>query len=374
LRGGDAVISVEFKGVTKEYHGRPVLKGVDFAIESGTFSVIFGAPGCGKSVILRLLTGLEKPTSGQVLMRGGDVTSMSPGERNIGYVPQMFALYPHYKVYDNIAYPLRLMGVPEKEVDGAVQQAAERLRITPLLKKNPDQLSGGEKQRVALARGIVKQTDIYVLDDPLTGLDFKLREQLFDDLRQMQVALQATFVYTTSDPLETLMLAEDVVVVDAGQVIEMGPAEAVYAQPQRVRTMELLGFPVANLFPGQLQAREGKVWCTTKLFEFPVQMLPAAPPVVGSQEVSVAVRAQDVRLDPEEANGLLTLKAQVTLKEDLGGEMVVHLSANDTPLVAVVRQDEIYRLTADAVTIGVAPSAVVLYAGDTGQRLGQGAD
>ena len=368
------MISVEFKGVTKEYHGRPVLKSVDFAIESGTFSVIFGAPGCGKSVILRLLTGLEKPTAGQVLMRGGDVSNMSPGERNIGYVPQMFALYPHYKVYDNIAYPLRLIGVPEKDVDRAVQQAADRLRITPLLKKSPDQLSGGEKQRVALARGIVKQTDIYVLDDPLTGLDFKLREQLFDDLRQMQKALQATFVYTTSDPLETLMLAEDVFVVDAGQVIEMGPAEEVYAEPQQARTMELLGFPVANLFPGQLQAREGKLWCTTKLFEFPVQMLPAAPPVAGSQEVSVAVRAQDVRLDPEEANGLLTLKAQVTLKEDLGGEMVVHLSANDTPLVAVVRQDEIHRLTADAVTIGVAPSAVVLYAGDTGQRLGQGAE
>ncbi len=366
------MIAVEFRGVKKEYHGKPTLTGVDLAIESGTFAVIFGSPGCGKSVILRLLTGLEKPTAGQILMRGVDVTKTSPGERNIGYVPQMFALYPHYKVYDNIAYPLNLMGLPRREIDPIVQQVADLLRITRLLDKRPDQLSGGEKQRVAIARGIVKKTDIYVLDDPLTGLDFKLREQLFDDMKDMQAALQATFLYTTSDPLEALILAEQIHVMDGGRIVESGATEEIYRNPRHVRTMALLGFPTANLLSGSLYAKNGQIWCKSPLFEFPVK--PFRPDSLSDgQPVSIAIRPQSVRINPGRTDGMVSGQARVTLQEDLGGELVVHLSVANTPLVAVARLDEPQLISGNLETIGVPSSEIVIYSEDGGQRLGQGA-
>jgi len=366
------VYAIEFRDVTKEYRKRPALDRLNFSVEVGTFTVVFGAPGCGKSVLLRLVTGLEKPTSGHIFMYEKEVTNVAPGERNIGYVPQMFALYPHYKVYDNIAYPLNLMGLPQRDTDAIVRQAAEMLHITHLLQKYPDQLSGGEKQRVALARGIVKQTNLYVLDDPLTGLDFKLREQLFDDLQATQRALKATFVYTTSDPLESLMLAEHIIVLDKGRVIESGPLGQVYAAPQHVRTMELLGFPAANFLKGTVDARNGQMWCKTSLFEFPLKS-EGAPTIVNGQEVSVAVRPQVLKLNPAQTEGLCTFPAQIVLREDLGGELVIHLESKGLHLLSVVRHDQAYLFSDNAVKVGIDRTACVLYAPDSGQRIGQGA-
>jgi ABC-type sugar transport system ATPase subunit len=287
-------------------------------------------------------------------------------------VPQMFALYPHYKVYDNIAYPLNLMGLPRSEIDPIVQQTADLLRITRLLGKRPDQLSGGEKQRVALARGIVKKTDIYVLDDPLTGLDFKLREQLFDDMKEMQVALKATFVYTTSDPLEALILAEQIYVMDGGGIVESGTTEEIYHSPRHARTMALLGFPAANLLPGSLYAKNGQIWCKSTLFEFPVQ--PLRPDSLSDgQPVSIAIRPQSVRINPAKTGGMVSGQAQVMLQEDLGGELVIHLSVAGTPLVAVARLDEAQLVSGNSETIGVPSSEIIVYSADSGQRIGQGA-
>ncbi|MEO0561232.1 MAG: ABC transporter ATP-binding protein, partial [Chloroflexota bacterium] len=188
--------TLEFKGVSKRFRQIVIADNMDLAIRSNTFSVIFGAPASGKSTLLRLITGLERPDRGDILIDGKIVNKMEPGERNIGYVPQSFALYPHYSVFDNIAYPLKLLGVAKGDYTPIVESTAEQLQITHLLNKRPDQCSGGEKQRVAIARGIVKNTKIFILDDPLTGLDFKLRERLFDDLRVMRDQLQATFIYT----------------------------------------------------------------------------------------------------------------------------------------------------------------------------------
>jgi ABC-type sugar transport system ATPase subunit len=366
------VIAAEFRDITKAYHRLTVLESVNLAVEAGTFTVIFGPPGCGKSILLRLLTGLEKPSSGSIFLRGADVTRMSPGERNIGYVPQAFALYPHYCVHDNIAYPLHLMGIPHREAELAVRQAAEMLHIDHLLRKTPDQLSGGEKQRVAIARGIVKHTEIFVLDDPLTGLDFKLREQLFDDLKQMQQSLQATFIYTTSDAVEALMLADHVAVVDNGRVVEAGPLEQLCWDPHCVQTMVLLAFPQANLLTGELFSRAGQAWCRTNLFEFPVQLESRAAVPGEPRGVSVVIRPQHLVLNAAQAASLLACQAQVVLWEDLGGEVIVHLNAQGTPLVTVVRHDGDRLLSEEKVMVGVPPSAIALFAPGEGRRIGHG--
>ncbi len=365
--------AIELSEVTKSYGQKPVLRGLSLTVEAGSFLVVCGPPACGKSVLVRMLTGLEKPGSGKILLRGRDATEQGPAERNVGYVPQSFALYPHYSVRDNIAYPLTLLRIPRREIEPRVRQVSEQLKIAHLLGKSPDQLSGGEKQRVALARGIIKPTDVFVLDDPLTGLDFKLREHLFDDLKQLQKDLRATFVFMTSDPLEALALADEVAVLDGGRVVETGPVESVYRRPLHVRTMELLGVPPANRLAGVLRNSSGEIRCDAGLFEFAVDASGAKVPPSDLQKVDVVIRPEDIVLRPEAEDGLLGCRAEVILEEDLGAEVVVFLRAGETPLVTVVPHGKRGGATEGGVTIGVDPTAVAVFAADTGSRLGQGA-
>jgi ABC-type sugar transport system ATPase subunit len=364
--------AIELRAITKKYGRTQILKEVDLSVEAGTFTVVFGLPACGKSVLVRLLTGLEKPGAGQILLRGSEATRIDAGGRNIGYVPQSFALYPHFSVYDNISYPLDLIKFPKPQIDRAVKQIAEQLKIDHLLGKNPDQLSGGEKQRVALARGVVKQTDIYILDDPLVGLDFKLREQMFDDLKQMQQSLSATFLYTTSDPLEALALADKVAVLGGGRIVEAGDLAELYRRPEHITTMTLLGFPPSNQIAGELFTRADRLWCRTGLFEFPVNLPSSAdlPPETGN--VSVVVRPEDISLKSNQ-DDMLKCRAQVVLLEDLGGEFIVYLEVNKIPLVTVISHAENDLVSNDHVTIAVRPSTAVLFQPETGQRIGQGA-
>jgi len=367
------LIAVEFKNVSMSYHRNTVLKEISFKIDAGTFAVIFGPPGCGKSVLLRVLTGLERPSSGRIFLREQDVTTITAGERELGYVPQAFALYPHYRVYDNIAYPLRLKGVSKNRVELAVQRAADMLRISHLLDKYPDQLSGGEKQRVALARGITKKTKIYVLDDPLSGLDFKLREQLIDDLKEMQRSLESTFVYTTSDPLEALMLAQQVFVLHGGEIVESGFIEEVYYQPMHVKTMEFLGFPSGNILQGSLFKQNGKQWCRTVFFDFPVHLTIDAKPEE-EVDVIVAMKPQALRFGVEKGKGIVTFEAEVALKEDLGGELEVHLNVDRTRLLSVVRQDEANLVSDDKVEVSILLHEIFLYSCKNGRRIGEGGE
>jgi ABC-type sugar transport system ATPase subunit len=366
------VSAIELDGVEKSYGKRKVLSGLDLGVEPGTFLVVLGPPACGKSVLVRLLTGLEAPGAGSVRLRGQDAAGRSPAERDIGYVPQSFALYPHYSVHDNIAYPLALVRMARGEIEPKVRRIAEQLKIAHLLAKRPSQLSGGEKQRVALARGLVKPTDLYVLDDPLTGLDFKLREQLFDDLKRMQQELRATFVYMTSDPLEALALADRVAILDGGRVVSVGPIEDVYRRPDHLRTMELLGVPPANRLAGVLRLRGGRAWCEAQLFQFPVEAAGPGVALGDGRPVQVGIRPQDVELEPGARPGLLSCRAEVILEEDLGAEVVVFLRVGPTPLVTVVSHRQRPAQLAETVNIGVAPPAAVVFAADSGERLGQG--
>jgi ABC-type sugar transport system ATPase subunit len=361
---------VEFQQVSKHFGRNTLFDGLNAQITSGRFSVIFGAPASGKSTLLRILTGLDKPSSGQVLLRGEDATNTAAGERNIGYVPQTFALYPHYSVFDNIAYPLRLNRMAKEGINPIVQQAAERLSITDLLAKRPDQLSGGQKQRVAIARGIVKDTDIFVLDDPLTGLDFKLREQLFDDLRQMQADLEATFIYTTSDTLEAQMLAQDVYVLDGGRIIEAGEFEQVFKHPEQRRSMALLGFPQTNLIAGMWQYAGAEPKATCHLFDVPVKLVADAK-VYDKQAIDLAVRPEHIAINPQ-GDDWLTVTAEVTLVENLGGEVVIYLAAHDLALLSTLSQADAGELEEGGVTIGVRPEHVIVFDRDTGVRLGRG--
>ncbi len=351
------------------------MRALSTTLESDRFNVVLGPPGCGKSLLLRLMTGLEPADAGAILIDGRDVGDLSPGERNIGYVPQSFALYPHYRVFDNIAYPLTLAGSRRRDAEGAVRRIAEMLRIEALLDKRPDQLSGGEKQRVAIARGLVKDTTLFVLDDPLTGLDFKLREQLFDALRVMREALGATFVYTTSDPLESLILADHVHLLNDGRIVEAGPVEAVYRAPRHLHSMQLLGFPRTNVLAGTLETNSGRVTCRTELFEVPVTLSDGEASDFGaSRGVKAGVRAEHLVLGDVLRDRNVHIPVEVVLAEDLGGELVVHLDAGEHRLITVLRHERGVDLDERDLIAQVAPESIIVFDDEHLQCVASGGD
>ena len=376
--GRDPILT--FERIAKSYGPASVLDDVNLSVAPGDFMVVYGPPAAGKSVLMRILMGLERPTSGRVILRGDDVTKLAAADRNIGYVPQSFALYPHLSVHDNIADPLHLAGLPTGDSEPIVRHAAEMLKITDLVSKRPDQLSGGQKQRVAIARGIAKRSDLYVLDDPLAGLDFKLREQLVEDLRGLQQDSRATFLYTTSDAIEALTLADRLAVLDGGSIVEAGPPQSLYREPQHARTMALVGFPPANFLDGVLDFRSATPRCRTPLFEIPVQLAPSTP-IDGSQVV-VGLRPEDLIIvagsdGDHTVNGRddprVRLPARIVLREDLGGEEIVYLDCAGTTLTAVTRRHARHDDLDEETTVAIDPRDLILFQPATGQRLGQGA-
>lgn len=384
---------LELSGVAKAYGPRPLLTRVDLTVPEGAFTVLFGAPSVGKSVAMRLVMGLEKPDAGTITLRGVDVTRFPAADRNIGYVPQSFALYPHYSVYDNIAYPLTLAKMPKREAAPIVERAAAMLKISDLVGKRPDQLSGGQKQRVAIARGIAKQTDLFILDDPLAGLDFKLREQLVDDLRQLQADSGSTFLYTTSDAIEALTLADELAVLAQGRVVEHGAPERLYDAPAHLDTMRLLGFPQATFLDGAVTERDGGRWCGAGPFDFPVAIgedwvgrtltvgiRPESLVLVNRPSAGAPVAARTSSgaspngMSPNVASGhgaRLRAEGRVLLREDLGGEEIVYLDVAGTPLTTVLRHDAAPDGVGETAEVSVDPRELLLF-GPDGARVGAG--
>lgn len=351
---------IELVNVSKSYGPHRVLHGVSAAFARNRFSVVLGPPVSGKSVLMRLIMGLEPVGAGTVLLRGKDVTGEQAGTRCIGYVPQSFALYPHLRVGDNIAYPLTLAGRKRSEVRPQVETLARKLRITDLLEKYPNQLSGGEKQRVALARGMIKETSVFILDDPLVGLDFKLREQLFVDLREMLSEVDGTFIYTTSDPLETLALADHVFILDEGTLLEQGELNELYYRPRQVRTLQLLGFPAANLVPGEL--RGGR--CRTALGEFSVPGFPG-----GVQRVVVGFRPESILFGVPAGYQSLHGTGHAMLREDLGAETLIYFEVNGVRLVGAWSNGQATPVGGDTVPFAVPVEDLLCFDADTGENV-----
>jgi ABC-type sugar transport system ATPase subunit len=354
-------LALNVTGLSKSYGNKVVLDNLSFTAAMNDFSVICGKPGNGKSVLVRTIMGLEPVDSGSIIVRGQDVAKVSAGERNIGYVPQSFALYPHYSVQENIEYPLVLSKASDVTKKESVERVAELLRIKDLLGKKPEQLSGGQKQRVAIARGLAKATDVYVLDDPLVGLDFKLRERLIDDLRKTQEELKVSFVYMTSDPLEALSLAKTVLILAQGKIVQQDSLDVVYDSPNSIASMNSLGFPEANVLPAELSGTTVK----TILGNVKVKTESTASKIVAGIRPEGFVVGKDAN----------SFNCKVSLMENLGSEFAVYFTVNNTDLVTVVSRTDsqaLAKLQASSVDISIKPEAVVLFDAISGKRIGQG--
>jgi multiple sugar transport system ATP-binding protein len=239
--------TVETRKVRKLFGEVAAVDGVDLATREGEFLVLLGPSGCGKTTLLRMIAGLEHPTSGQILIGGQVVNDLPPRARKIAMVFQSYALYPHMRVYDNIAFPLRAQGVPKAEIPQKVQWAAGLFGIAHLLTRKPRQLSGGERQRVALARALVREPAVFLLDEPLSNLDAKLRASAREELQLFQRRIGTTTIYVTHDQVEAMGLGDRIAVMQRGTVRQIGTPGEVYDEPADTFVAGFLGSPPMNL-------------------------------------------------------------------------------------------------------------------------------
>jgi multiple sugar transport system ATP-binding protein len=242
---------VEVRDLVKEFdHGKVrAIDGVDLATEEGEYLVLLGPSGCGKTTLLRTVAGLEEPTSGEVLIDGQNVTGLPPRARKIAMVFQSYALYPHKSVLGNIVFPLRAAGMDKDAREKKARWAAELLQIGHLLDRKPRQLSGGERQRVALARAMVREPQVFLLDEPLSNLDAKLRTSARDELKRFQQEVSTTTIYVTHDQVEAMGLGDRIVVLNNGTVRQIGPPVEVYDDPADTFVATFIGSPPMNLVP-----------------------------------------------------------------------------------------------------------------------------
>ncbi|WP_186393618.1 MULTISPECIES: ABC transporter ATP-binding protein [unclassified Pannonibacter] len=267
--------AVELSGIRKTFGSESVLKGIDLSIRPGEFLSLVGSSGCGKSTLLRVIAGLETPDQGKVNIGGSDVTGMDPSDRNLAMVFQSYALYPHMSVRQNIATPLRMRRLPASarlplvgrlmapkarlsEISAAVEDAAETLQIGHLLDRRPAQLSGGQRQRVALARALVRSPSAFLMDEPLSNLDAKLRAHMREELAALHRRLGATFIYVTHDQIEAMTMSDRIALMSEGRIEQLGTPDELYRRPATLTVARFIGMPAINLLPAEI-TDEGRV-------------------------------------------------------------------------------------------------------------------
>jgi glycerol transport system ATP-binding protein len=327
-----------FDNISKVAEGEIHLHPLDLRLEAGSFSTLLGRTGAGKTTILRLMAGLDRPSTGRIFMAGRDVTRMPVRRRSVAMVYQQFVNYPSFTVFENIASPLKVAGVETVEIERRVREAAELMHLDGSLDRFPSELSGGQQQRVALARALVKRAELLLLDEPLVNLDFKLREELRIEIRELLAGSSSIVVYATAEPQEALILGGNTLVVDGGRVLQHGTAAEVYHHPATVRTAELVSDPPMNLVSGRLDPVTLRLGQTDPIDKpSHLEGLPDGPCLFGVRPNHLLVR----RSGPSD----LEIRSSVDLAEINGSETSVHFSHGGVSWVS--RQNGVHRIGAD---------------------------
>jgi multiple sugar transport system ATP-binding protein len=316
---------VELQNITKRFPTVTALQDVSFSFPHGEFFVLLGPTGAGKTTTLRIVAGLEKQDTGTVLLDGQSINDRTPAERDVAFVFQQYSLYPTMTVFDNLAFPLRspMRKTPEPEIKTKVEDAAEKLRITHLLKRKTAQLSGGEMQRVAIGRAIVRAPRLFLMDEPLSNLDAKLRESLRVELKHLQKTQGSTTLFVTHDQIEALTMADRIAVLHEGRIVQQGTPDDIYDRPSTTFVAQLVGTPKINLLKGSRQNGSIRIVGSSMAVPAPAMNVP--------ESLLVGIRPEDIRPNP---NGAFT--AIVKLTEPLGVETILHLISGDIPLLGLV--------------------------------------
>jgi len=362
---------VTFDRVRKEFGNVVVIPELDLEVADGEFLVLVGPSGCGKSTAMRMIAGLEEVTSGRVLIGDRVVNHLAPGDRNVAMVFQSYALYPHMTVYDNLAFGLRNVKMPADEIDRRVTEAARMLDLTPLVRRKPKQLSGGQRQRVALGRAIVRDPAVFLMDEPLSNLDAKLRVETRANILKLHQRLGTTFVYVTHDQVEAMTMGDRIAVMDRGEIQQIGTPEELYTDPVNLFVAGFIGSPSMNLLTATPESVDGR----TVLTAGSLRIEPAedvADTVRGRASVVAGFRPEHLQLARVTPAGAARLSATVEVVEYLGDEQLVHLAAEDTTFVAKVGVDQLRPRPGERLELTVPPGRFMLFDPETDRRLDAG--
>ncbi|WP_439273362.1 sn-glycerol-3-phosphate import ATP-binding protein UgpC [Pseudochrobactrum sp. HB0163] len=320
---------VKIENVSKIYAGgTKAVNNVNIDIKDGEFIVLVGPSGCGKSTLLRMVAGLETISEGTVNIGGRAVNNMEPADRDIAMVFQNYALYPHMSVYDNMAYGLRNRKTPKEEIETRVAEAARMLELQPYLQRKPRALSGGQRQRVAMGRAIVRKPAVFLFDEPLSNLDAKLRVSMRGEIRHLQHRLGTTSIYVTHDQLEAMTLADRLVVLNGGQIEQIGAPLEIYHQPASTFVAGFIGSPAMNLCDATLHQ-------TQLMLGADVLQLHDLLPVQG--EITIGIRAEDLhQIAADEHTQEPVLQLRTDYVEELGAQRIVHGYAGNQKLVVAL--------------------------------------
>ncbi|MGI5419873.1 ABC transporter ATP-binding protein [Actinomadura luteofluorescens] len=348
--------SIELRQVTKRFGDTLIVDSVDLTIEDGSFTVLLGPSGCGKTTTLNMISGLEEVSSGEILFDGVEVQDVPPNKRDVAMVFQSYALYPNRSVRENISFALKLRKLPAADITARVAEVADMLSIGALLDRKPRQLSGGQQQRVALARAIVRRPNVFLLDEPLSNLDAKLRADMRISLRELQRELGGTFVYVTHDQGEAMSMADQVVVMNGGVVQQEAPPLDLYRRPANRFVAGFVGTPGMNFVPGVVDASGS--------FGHGDWTVPIGWTGAARDGLTLGVRPEDVTLEPDGPGAA----GRVRLIERLGVEAIVVASFPSGDVIA--RADPDVDLDAGApVSMRVRPGKVHLFDSENGDAL-----
>jgi ABC-type sugar transport system ATPase subunit len=324
------LVKIVVENVTKKIGRKTVLDNVFFEVESGTITSIVGPAGAGKTTLLKTIAGVEYPDSGRILIDGEDVTDLPPKDRDIAMVFQTYALYPHLKVFDNIAFPLRAKKLPENEIKQRVREVAELLGITHILDRSIYEISGGEAQRTALARALVRKSRIVLLDEPLTNLDYKIREKMRGELKRVAKEIGgATWIYSTPDAREALAIASHSVFLYDGKVLQYGTTESVYSSPRNLTVASFFSYPKLNTFECDFVNMVDKYYVRELTGLFRIDVTPIADEFKADRYI-VGIRPVDLKLEKMSKN-VIGIPAEIKLIESMGSDTVLHLESRLTP-------------------------------------------
>jgi multiple sugar transport system ATP-binding protein len=344
---------ISLQGIAKRYPNQEHLTVENFNLEIGDqeFIVLVGPSGCGKSTTLRMIAGLETITDGSFYMDGKLMNNIPPKDRDIAMVFQNYALYPHMSVYKNLAFGLKLRKYPKDEIDKRVKQASGILGLDDYLDRKPATLSGGQRQRVAMGRAIVRDAEVFLMDEPLSNLDAKLRESMRAEIAKLHQRLKSTTVYVTHDQTEAMTLADRIVIMDKGRIQQIGSPIELYNQPANVFVAGFIGSPAINFF--DVRVREGHLvneqGFKLKLSDLALSKL---PPLEPDQKLILGIRPEDIKIaeNTESPKAGSTIPAQITVVETLGANVILHAKSGKNEFISRLNAGQ-YGRPGDQVTL-----------------------
>ena len=358
------MVEVLLKDLTKKYMDKVVVDNINLHITDKEFMVLYGLAGCGKTTTLRIIAGLEKPTSGRIYIGGKDVTDLPPKDRNIGVVFENLALYPHMTVRQHLVFPLRKKQLSNAEINRKVKEIAELIGLSHRLDHFPGMLSGGEKQRLAIGRAIIKDPEVLLMDEPLKNLDALLRERMRMELKSLQRQLGLTVICATMDDREAMSMGDRIAIMENGKILQIGSADEIYNRPEVISVGKIIGLPRMNFILGKLLREQGK-YCLKindhRLFLHSFECEEELKKKINDQ-IIIGFRATDIVLANSPEVG--SIECNLVLSEDIGGQKVGYVDFNNEIIRVLLNYD-----VAPSKKVWIKIINVFLYDSDSGKIL-----